>query len=113
MNNDPPLGLSVRLHATTNTIVQPLRGSLVRSLYRASRAANQMWIQLLQNFRSPRTAWWDLNDHLLSDIGKTRAGAEFEVLRRSWSGRTVVGPEARVPGPICSGASVVDVPRPW
>jgi hypothetical protein len=52
-----------------------------------------MWIRLLQNFRSPGTAWWDLNDHYLSDIGKTRAEAESEALRRSWSGRIIVGPE--------------------
>jgi len=93
MTNNTPLGLSIRLHVTTNTIVQPLRGSLVRGLCRASRAANRMWIRLLQDFPSSRTPWWGLNDHLLSDIGKTRADAEFEALRRNWSGRTIVGPE--------------------
>jgi hypothetical protein len=53
-----------------------------------------MWLHALQNLWSPRTAWFDLNDRLLSDIGKTRAEAEFEALRRNWSGRTIVSSEA-------------------
>ena len=40
-------------------------------------------------FRRPQSVWLGLNDHLLADIGETRAEAEFEAVRRAW--RTPLG----------------------
>jgi hypothetical protein len=37
----------------------------------------------LRFLRGDRPAWWQLNDHHLRDIGKTRAEADFETMRRS------------------------------
>ncbi len=37
----------------------------------------------LRFLRGDRPAWWELNDHHLHDIGKTRAEADFETMRRS------------------------------
>ncbi|MGA8583097.1 MAG: hypothetical protein WB715_04550 [Roseiarcus sp.] len=35
-------------------------------------------------FRRPDPVWSGLNDHLLADIGETRAEAEVEAARRLW-----------------------------
>jgi uncharacterized protein YjiS (DUF1127 family) len=62
---------------TLGLVVRELRG-----------AANRAWTRLVNLFREPCPAWWDLSDRMLTDIGKTPAEAEFEALRRSWSGET-------------------------
>ena len=42
-----------------------------------------------RTFRRPDPVWFDLNDHLLADIGETRAEAEAEAARCVW--RTPLG----------------------
>ena len=34
--------------------------------------------KVLLGLRAVRQPWWELSDHLLTDVGKTRAEAEFE-----------------------------------
>jgi uncharacterized protein YjiS (DUF1127 family) len=63
--------------ATLGLIQRELRG-----------AANRAWTNLVSLFRDPSLAWWELSDQMLRDVGKTPAEAEFEALRRSWSGET-------------------------
>jgi hypothetical protein len=51
--------------------------------------ANQAWTTMVSRFRVPSPAWYELNDRMLRDIGVTHGEAEFEALRRSWSGETL------------------------
>jgi len=51
--------------------------------------AHQAWTKMVSRFRDPSPAWYQLNDRMLRDIGMTHAEAEFEALRRSWSGETL------------------------
>ncbi len=51
-------------------------------------AAIRAWTKLVSAFKQRRPAWYELNDRMLRDIGKTAADAEFEALLHSWSGET-------------------------
>src|SRR5271165_1942076 len=52
-------------------------------------------------FRRPDPVWFGLNDHLLADIGETRAEAEAEAARCVWRA-----------GAMAAGGISQDLPKP-
>jgi uncharacterized protein YjiS (DUF1127 family) len=65
----------------SNALPQVSRRRLGQSMLRA---ASRVATQLLWRDNCP--AWYELNDHLLRDIGKTAADAEFEALQQAVRG---------------------------
>ena len=83
--------MTKRMHlkiSTINSFIEPTLSDSATARGRGATwlgAIEGVWARIGRRRRSDRLDWSALNEHLLQDIGETRASADSELLRRPWN----------------------------